>query len=183
MNNQTSDTTKGLLNLGLIGATIYGGVKIIDKIFGDKVRKNPMDYFYVARISEHIKEDIKRNWSSWNYGLEGFEGTEEEFESYLDESREDDEVIFISGFEIFPKDLDGFEFGELYENYWVAIDYRNGKGLSCNILPAETENKAIEQVKSKHFSVNMGDGDTVNCKNAEVVYSDEELHVLKVPEK
>jgi hypothetical protein len=27
--------------LGLIGATIYGGVKIIDKIFGDKVRKNP----------------------------------------------------------------------------------------------------------------------------------------------
>lgn len=135
---------------------------------------------YIVRISEHIEEDIERNWSSWNYGLEGFEGTEEEFEAYLDECREDGETIFISGFEIFPKDLDSFEFGELYDNYWVAIDYRNGKGLSCNIIDADSDEQAIKTATADNFSVDLGDGDTINCKNAEVIYSEDELHVLKI---
>lgn len=30
---------------------------------------------FVARQSNHIQEDIARNWSSWNFGQEGFSGS------------------------------------------------------------------------------------------------------------
>ena len=30
---------------------------------------------FIARKSENIQEDIKRNWSSWNFGQLGFDGT------------------------------------------------------------------------------------------------------------
>jgi len=67
MNNQTSDTTKGLLNLGLIGATIYGGVKIIDKIFGDKVRKNPKGGTKTQINNETTVRHISGNNYSYQY--------------------------------------------------------------------------------------------------------------------
>jgi len=134
---------------------------------------------FIVRQSEHIQEDIKRNWSSWNYGQEGFEGTEDELNECL-ESITDENPFFISGFEIWPDDVQSSEIKELYDGYWVLVDNTRGNGLSCNTLEIETLEEAIEEVKEN--GIDLGDGETVDCSNAKVVWSDEEdfIHILEI---
>lgn len=134
---------------------------------------------YISRKSNHIQEDIKRNWSSWNFGQEGFEGTKEELDEYLSKATEE-RPIWISGFDIYPSQINEFEFGELYPNYWVAIDNINTSGgLSCIILEAETIEEAIEEAKKVHY---FGDGDSFDASNATLVYSSEDIHIFQMLE-
>lgn len=131
---------------------------------------------FIARQSDHIEADIKRNWSSWNFGEDGFEGTEEELEAEL-EKVEGNNSFCISGFEMWEHNKDDFEFGELYENYWVAIDTRE-RGISGVELDAETLDGAIEEAESR--SDYFGDGIFFDSQKAKLVYSNEDIHIFEV---
>lgn len=133
---------------------------------------------FVARKSNHIQEDIKRNWSSWNFGQEGFNGTEEELNIYL-ESSTDERPVWVSGFDIYPSQIKEFSFGELYPNYWVAIDSINAlNGLSCVILDSETLQDAIEESKKEYLY--SGDGDSFDATKAILVYSNNDIHIFNI---
>jgi len=133
---------------------------------------------FVARKSNHIQEDIIRNWSSWNFGEEGFKGTKDELESYLEKST-DNSPVWISGFDIYPDQIKDFSFGELFPNYWVAIDYVNAKnGLSCIDLNAETLEEAIKEAESRNDY--FGDGQSFDATEAKLVYSNGDIHIFKI---
>ena len=133
---------------------------------------------YVARKSNHIQEDIKRNWSSWNFGQEGFNGTEDELSEYLAKATEE-RPVWISGFDIYPDQIKEYTFGELYPNYWVAIDYVNAtNGLSCICLDAETEEEAIKEAERRNDY--FGDGYSFDATTAKLVYSNNDIHVFEV---
>ena len=132
----------------------------------------------VVRQSGHIQEDIKRNWSSWNFGQDGFCGTREELDAYLATCNEDSPVC-ISMFELYPSELGRTKFGELYNNYWVVVDDRGG--LSVNILEHEALPEAIEFIqKNKWFC--GGDGNFVDASEAVVLWSDGNTHILEIAE-
>lgn len=133
---------------------------------------------FIARKSDHIQDDIKRNWSSWNFGQDGFKGTREELDAYLAECT-DSSAVFVSGFEIYADAVKGFEFGELYENYWVAIDRVNAPlGLSAIELDADNLQDAIkEATKRGDF---FGQGICFDARKAKLVYSDDGIHVFEL---
>lgn len=138
----------------------------------------------IARYSAHIEEDIKRNWSSWNFGQEGFHGTREELDQRLSEIT-DRSPFWISGFDVFPEHLKEFEFRELYENYWVVVDTR-GKGLSCHVLNSDNLRDAFREISDRVFD-GTGDGEFVDCSSAKVIFSSEKdewgLHILWIPDE
>jgi len=105
---------------------------------------------YYIRQTEFLKEDLERGWSSWNFGKEGIECTEEEFEQKLEDLKENKrEYIYISGFEIYKTDLKNTRFGQLKENYWVVIDDQNcWGGLACCEIEASTDEEALEIAKN-----------------------------------
>ena len=74
------------------------------------------NYEYYVRYSDHIKEDLKRNWSSWNFGGEGFEGTEEELEEVKQNAIDSNgsASFYISGFELWGDDIIETDIRELY---------------------------------------------------------------------
>jgi hypothetical protein len=132
---------------------------------------------FFARKSNHIKDDIKRNWSSWNFGEEGFKGTYSELEDYLNSST-DTNPVWISGFEIYPDDIKNFEFGELYNKYWVAIDNVNASGgLSGILLKSNTLNDAI--IEANKRSDYFGDGDVFSSNDCKLVYSKDDIHIFE----
>jgi hypothetical protein len=133
---------------------------------------------FVARKSNHIEADIIRNWSSWNFGEDGFTGTREELNSYLADCS-DENPIAISGFEIFPADLKSYEFGELYPNYWVAIDRVNARnGLSCIELQAETLGDAIKEATER--TDYFGEGSSFDAKDAKFIQSVNDIHIFEI---
>ena len=133
---------------------------------------------YVARKSNHIQEDIKRNWSSWNFGQEGFEGTRRELEELLD-TISDDNCVWISGFEIWADDKASFEFKELYDNYWVAVDNVNAvDGLSCISLESDDLESAKKESNSR--TDYFGDGDSFDADEATLVYSNNDIHIFEI---
>lgn len=137
------------------------------------------DSDFVARKSDHIKDDIKRGWSSWNFGEEGFKGTKNQLDKYLD-SITDEMPAFISGFEIYPKDIKDFEFGELYKNYWVAIDNVNASGgLSGIQLKSDNLEDAKKEILKRDYS---GDGISFDPNDYDLVYSFKDLHIFKIKE-
>lgn len=128
----------------------------------------------IVRWSSHIEEDLKRNWSSWNFGACGFEGTREELQQAIDEVLEGKrQSLEISGFELNADMLRGQrvddDFRELYPNYWVAVDKERGEGLSCWILESETIEDALKEIKERKL-IPAWDGDKVDCRNAKIVY-------------
>lgn len=138
----------------------------------------------IARYSAHIQSDIQRNWSSWNFGKDGFEGTREEFEAFIASATEE-EPICISGFELYAYQVKRTKFGELTPNYWVAIDNRGG--LSCDIIEgAETLEEALQMIEANPGLANgSGDGSFIDCSEAKVLYSEFDegefgLHILEV---
>ena len=123
---------------------------------------------FVARQSEDIQDDIKRNWSSWNFGLGGFNGTYEELQEYL-ATITDENCITISHLDIYTHNIKSFEFGELYENYWVVIDRMNARdGLSAISLDSDNLQDAIEEAKTGAY---FGDGIGFDAKDYKLVAS------------
>jgi hypothetical protein len=133
---------------------------------------------YIARQSEYIQEDIKRNWSSWNFGNDGLECTENELEAYKTECIENDKGFHISGFELWNDDISKADIRELYAGYWVLVDNVNACGeLSCIELDSENLEDAIIESKNGNF---FGDGDSFDASNAKLVYScpNNEIHIF-----
>lgn len=145
---------------------------------------------FVARQSEHIQEDIQRNWSSWNFGKEGFEGSRLDLMEAIDKAIEKRGVFYISGFDVWPESkdyssdnaiyVDDFEFRELYEGYWVAVDNINASGgLSCISLEADNLEDAIKESEDGSY---YGDGESFDATEYDLVYSNEEIHIFKIKE-
>jgi hypothetical protein len=133
---------------------------------------------FIARKSDHIQEDIKRNWSSWNFGQDGFKGTREDLDNYLSECT-DSSAVFISGFEIYADAVKGFEFGELYPGYWVAIDRVNAPaGLSAVQLDADNLQDAIAEATGRNDY--FGQGVCFDARKAKLVHSDDDIHVFEL---
>ena len=135
---------------------------------------------YIVRQSEHIHKDVQRNFSSWNYGQLGFEGTENELKASMDEAFRNDHSFDISGFELWEDEIHNADIRELYDGYWVLVDNTRGFGLSCNILDSETLTDAIEEVRTN--DIELGEGETVDCSGAKIVWSDAEkfIHILEI---
>jgi hypothetical protein len=137
-----------------------------------------LTHMFIARKSNHIEADMQRNWSSWNFGQDGFKGTREELDAYL-ATCTDSRACFISGFEIYADAVKGFEFGELYEGYWVAIDRVNAPyGISGIELSAETLQEAIAEAieRTDYF----GAGVCFDARNAKLVHSDDDIHIFEL---
>lgn len=69
---------------------------------------------YIARFSNTIQEDIKRNWSSWNFGQDGITCTENELDKLKQlciNDKSECTVFYISGFE-----FTGSRLGEVAEH-------------------------------------------------------------------
>jgi hypothetical protein len=132
---------------------------------------------FIARKSDHIQEDIKRNWSSWNMGQGGFSGTRDEFDAYIATCKEGDSVV-VSYFDISEYDLKNFQFGELYENYWVVIDQRFMNSIAGTELKADTLEDAIQEaMNGTDFS---GDGIAFDARKAKLVHSDDDIHIFEL---
>lgn len=133
---------------------------------------------FVARKSDHIQEDVKRNWSSWNFGQDGFKGTREELDAYLAECTISS-AVFISGFEIYADAVKGFEFGELYPGYWVAIDRTNAPcGISGIELGADTLQEAIAEATER--TDYFGQGVCFDARKAKLVHSEDDVHIFEI---
>lgn len=132
---------------------------------------------FIARKSDHIQEDIKRNWSSWNFGQDGFKGTREDLDEYLATATEE-ETVCISGFEMTTLDLKRTEFGELSENYWVVIDQRFMNSIAGTELKAETIEEAIQEISN--WVDYTGDGIAFDARKAKLVYSDDDIHIFEI---
>lgn len=133
---------------------------------------------FIARKSNHIQEDIKRNWSSWNFGQDGFKGTREDLDNYLSECT-DSSAVFISCFEIYADAVKGFEFGELYPGYWVAIDRVNAPvGLSAVELNADNLQDAIKEATDRNDY--FGQGVCFDARKATLVHSDDDIHIFQI---
>jgi hypothetical protein len=133
---------------------------------------------FIARKSDHIQEDIKRNWSSWNFGQDGFKGTRAELDEYLS-TVSDSSAVFISGFEIYADAVKGFEFGELYPSYWVAIDRTNAPyGISGAELDADSLQDAI--LEAANYSLYSGQGVCFDARKATLVHSDDDIHIFEL---
>ena len=145
---------------------------------------------FIARKSNHIQEDIQRNWSSWNFGQEGFEGDIEELKSLLTSALENEASAWISGFDIWVESVNvdyanktvfanDFEFRELHKNYWVAVDNVNAKdGLSGIYLDSENIENAIKEAEAR--TDYFGDGDSFDATTANLVFSKEEIHIFEI---
>lgn len=132
---------------------------------------------FIARKSNHIQDDIKRNWSSWNFGEEGFVGTYDDLQKYLNKST-DTKPVWISGFDIYPDQINDFQFGELYKNYWVAIDNVNARnGLSGILLNSNNIKDAIEEAETR--SDYFGDGISFDANDYQLVYSNDDIHIFE----
>lgn len=132
----------------------------------------------VARQSQHIQEDIKRNWSSWNFGQDGIKATEQELQDGIASALESDGCIYISGFELYGKELESADIRELYPNYWVLVDNTNRlSGLSCLSLSSTNLENAKNEIKNLSFS---GDGISFDAESSKLVASFGDIHIFEV---
>lgn len=135
---------------------------------------------FIARKSDHIQEDIKRNWSSWNFGQEGFEGTLEELEEAKQYAIENNIGFWISGFELWGDEIRKADIRELYPGYWVLVDTVNGydgPGLFGTELNASTLTDAISESKTAFY---FGDGNKFDAREARLVYSEGDIHIFEI---
>lgn len=135
---------------------------------------------FIARYSAHIQEDIKRGWSSWNFGQEGLDASEEQIEAWKQEAIDNDQPFYISGFELWGDDIKNADIRELYPGYWVLVDNSNGvgEGIFGTALSAETIESAIEEAKKADYS---GEGVKFNPSDYELVHSiNNEIHIFKL---
>lgn len=139
-----------------------------------------MSMDFIARKSNHIQSDIKRNWSSWNFGELGFEGTKQELKSEIDNAIENDNSFDISGFELWGSDIKKADIRELYSNYWVLVDNVNAEdGLSGVDLNCDNLKDAIKQAKKSDYS---GDGVSFDVDDYKLVKSINDIHIFQYVE-
>lgn len=123
-----------------------------------------MDFF--ARFTNHIDADLERNWSSWNYGQEGFKGDREALVNAIESALVEERQFWISGFGLEGKELrDALRYDrirELSPNYWVLVDDREGEGISTIWLNATNLESAIEEARSADLYC---DGYTMDVAN------------------
>lgn len=132
---------------------------------------------FIARKSNHIEADIKRNWSGWNMGQGGFTGTCEELNEYLATAK-DGGSVSISYFEIAEHEVKDYQFGELYDNYWVAIDQRFINSIAGTELQAGNLTEAIaEALNGADYS---GDGIAFDARKATLVHSEDDIHIFEI---
>jgi len=137
------------------------------------------DMKYIARYSEHIDQDIQRNWSSWNFGQEGFEGTEDELETAKDQAIENERSFYISGFDLWGDDIRTADIRELYTGYWVLVDNTNGfgDGIFGTALDSEDLEAAIAEARTANFS---GEGVRFDSADWELITSiNNEIHIFQ----
>ena len=133
---------------------------------------------YLARQSEHIEADQARNWSSWNFGALGFEGSKKKLEEAMNESLANDSFFDISGFELWEDDIRNADIRELYKGYWVLVDNVNAAGgLSCIDLDAENLENAMKEARTKDYS---GSGQSFDASQAKLVYSNNDIHIFEI---
>jgi hypothetical protein len=134
---------------------------------------------FIARLSNHIQEDIKRNWSSWNFGQFGFRGTYDELQAARKEAIEDGSSFMISGFELFGDEIKNADIRELYDGYWVLVDNvnGNGRGIFGTELSAETIEEAIQESEKSDYS---GQGVCFDAREAKLVYSSDDIHIFEI---
>lgn len=135
---------------------------------------------FIARQSNHIQEDIKRNWSSWNFGQCGFSGSYDELQAAMKEAIEDGSSFMISGFELFGDEIKNADIRELYDGYWVLVDNTNdshSRGIFGIELSAETLEEAIEESKNGDY---WGQGVRFDARYAKLVYSNKHIHIFEI---
>ncbi len=134
---------------------------------------------YIARYATHIEDDLKRGWSSWNFGAYGFEGTREELEEEMESAIENEYEFSISGFDLWGDDIKRADIRELYPGYWVLVDNVNAKGgLSFIDLESENFDDAIKEAKGEIYS---GEGVTYRPDEIKLVHSiNDEIHIFEV---
>lgn len=108
---------------------------------------------FYARFTNHINEDLRRNWSSWNFGEGGFEGSKAELVETIQSAIADECEFEISHFSYYPSRFqvrgvaiiidNQTEVRELYSNYWVVVDTEKGAGISMIELDANSLESAI----------------------------------------
>lgn len=160
-----------------------GNMQGQNQIFDENYQFDNENAEYFVRFSDHIYEDLKRGWSSWSFGSYGFEGTRRELDDFLSKST-DESPVFISGFDIYPDQISEFEFGELYPNYWVAIDNVNARGgLSSHALPnnLKTTKDALAEISARKGKYDgTGEGNVMRTEEAKVIYSKDNMHIIEV---
>ena len=134
---------------------------------------------YIARKSENIQSDIERNWSSWNFGQEGLNATEEQIEDWKQQAIDNEQPFCISGFELWGDEILNADIRELYTGYWVLVDNTNAaNGISGIELNSETLESAIKEsnIRKDYF----GEGVSFDAKNAKLVYSNNDIHIFEI---
>lgn len=177
------------------------------KQFIESLSKNVLldhtQHDYHIRFSTFIKEDFKRNWSSWSFGEQGYEGTSDDLLKALNNLKETEGEFDISGFSLWIEPstkidsflatkndyekriyIDNMELGLLYKDYWVMIDTVNAvEGLSSYYLPPTLvdTNAVLSLVKKNRAKYDgTGDGDSFDAGNAKLIFSKKDLHILQV---
>lgn len=130
---------------------------------------------YAIRKSAHIQQDIQRNWSSWNFGQEGIEATEEQIETWKQEAIENGNPFCISGFELYGDEIANSRIEELYTGYWVLVDTRN-IGISCNIIDVD-----FVTAKNDIENICFGSEQMIDCSEWNLIWSSEcgEYHIFE----
>ena len=132
---------------------------------------------YIARKATNIQDDIKRGWSSWNFGEEGIKCDGQQLEIWKVEAVQNDTAFFISGFELWGDDILTADIRELYKNYWVLVDNENGHGLAGVLLNSTNLDDAIKGIDTTDFS---GDGYFFDADNANLLYSNNDIHIFEI---
>lgn len=136
---------------------------------------------YLARYSNHINEDLQRGWSSWNYGQDGLNCTEEELQDAINQVLNGElDCIYCSGFDLYADDLKTTEFGELYENYWVVKDKHFSSSLAAIVLHSTDLTSAIEEASNAIYS---GDGVRITEEYKLVHSINNEIHIFELMEE
>lgn len=142
-----------------------------------QITANKFNLMFIARQASNIQADIKRNWSSWNFGQEGLKCTEDELQAGIERCIENDSPLWISGFELWGDEIKNADIRELYTNYWVLVDDRFTSSIAGTELKAQTLEAAIAEAKGACYS---GDGVRIDCEEATLVFSEGELHIFEI---
>lgn len=154
---------------------------------------------YHVRYSDNIEADLKRGWSSWNFGQLGFKGARSDLIEAIERVKQGGGGEFdISGFSIWvdenskiDKDLgvvylDDYEFRELDPGYWVAVDNINAAGgVSSHRLPGDlgSVGDAVSYIqKNKALIDGTGSGESFDPTDSRVIYSDGDMHIIEAGE-
>jgi hypothetical protein len=168
------------------------------------------DKEYYVRYSNNIKDDLKRGWSSWNFGQDGFHGKADDLIDKFEHIKENGGGEFsISGFNFWIDDsssinsywigegkdsykeikINASEVGvirELKSNYWVLVDNVNAKGgISAHVLPNNLKDlrSAVGHInKNKSKFDGTGDGESFDPHDSRVIYSNGSMHIIEKSE-